>query len=173
MGDVCTNLDVLGAGDKPEDPFSSRMWQLYHTPDFPKGQLHEALLLLREVGWTSLVCEQQHGSLAQLRRRHPEYSIDTLISRALMHNCIRLLPSTSPEEKKLATLSKKMYRIYSKDPTKVSPTSILHQALMHVAKANHQECIGSQHMFLFFYIFVSGDDCTVCVLCWSVQCGDV
>ena len=59
------------------------------------------VMLLNEVIWTSTVTEQQHASLALLRRFHPEYLVATLCARALVLQLRKLLPHDSELEKKL------------------------------------------------------------------------
>ena len=64
-GNLIGNLQALKAGECPDEPVSSQMWELLHS-GHPEEQLEQVLLLLGQVGWTSLPCDQQHGSLAQL-----------------------------------------------------------------------------------------------------------
>ena len=133
-GDIAENLIAMAAGECPDEPFSKQLWILQNQDTVPRSHLHEVVRLMGEAGWTSLVCEQQHGSLAQLRRHHPEYSANTLICRALMHQAVQLLPSTSASEKKLDRLTKKMLDIaQKKNPNKTQPNSMLLQALVRVA----------------------------------------
>ena len=61
------NMENLAAGDCPDEPVSSQLWELWHGGSM-QPQCVQVLKLLAEVGWTSLPCEQQHGSFAQLRR---------------------------------------------------------------------------------------------------------
>ena len=123
-GDVEANLQELADGDCPDEPFSKHIWQLYHG-NYHRVHLLDTIKLLGEVGWTSMVCEQQHGSLAQLRRRHPEYSMHTLICRGLMHHTVRVLETASPAERTLALLIKKMINVAGKVPSRAGPINMV------------------------------------------------
>ena len=61
------NLEELREEDKPDEPMASQMWQLLHL-NYPMGMLVSTLQLLKETSWTTLPCEQLHGSLAVFRR---------------------------------------------------------------------------------------------------------
>ena len=50
-------------------------------------QLKQTVALLQQISWSSLVAEQQHGSLANLKKYHPEYELSTLASRAFGDAC--------------------------------------------------------------------------------------
>ena len=57
------------------------------------------------------------------------------MSRALMHQLTRLLPSASEEQKKVSKLCKRMQAISKANPSKAGPKSMLVQAMMNVARA--------------------------------------
>ena len=67
QGDVKENLVRLKFSDCPDEPMASQLWTLMRM-NYNLDQLAGAVDLLREVGWSSLPAEQQHGSLAQLKR---------------------------------------------------------------------------------------------------------
>lgn len=73
----------------------------------------KALASLGDAGWSSLVAEKQHGSLAVLRLWHPEYSSATLLGRALLLQVRRLLPSVSSDERQLARLQSRLQSVLS------------------------------------------------------------
>ena len=147
-GDIQENLRVLKEGPCPDEPFSKNLWTLGTDGTVPESHLIEVVRLMGEAGWTSLVCEQQHGSLAQLRRHHPEYIGNTLICRALMHQMVKLLPSTSPMEKKVDKLTKKMLTIaQKKNPAKTNSVSMLMQSLVKVVM-KQKACITLVFCFL-------------------------
>ena len=116
-GDIRCNLQLLRQGPMPEEPMSRQMWQLIQM-GFSIEQLVSTLELVADIGWTTLPAEQQHGSLAVLRRWHPEYGQDTLVARALLVHICRLLPSMSQEEKQLARLSKQLDKALARSPEK-------------------------------------------------------
>ena len=63
--------------------------------------------------------EQQHETLAQLHRHHPDYDPDTLTSRAFVFQLRKLLPHVSAEEKKVAKLQQDLEKVLRKNQTKL------------------------------------------------------
>lgn len=118
-GDVRQNLESLREEvDMPSEAMTQQLWLLLQS-DFPVQLLIRTVQLLQDVGWTTLPVEQQHGSVASLRRLHPEYGTATLTARALVLMLRRLLPSQSREERELARLSQQLNRLLSKQPSKI------------------------------------------------------
>ena len=132
-GDVDHNLDCLAAMEEPAEPCSRNLWHLLQGP-FPKAQLRGVVKLLGECSWSSMPAEQQHASVALLHRWHPEYGMDQLISRALLHQTVRLLPHVSKADKQIARLLHRMERVDARTPQRVTGSHMLVQALVHVAK---------------------------------------
>eukprot|EP00975_Prorocentrum_lima_P060180 12621052-Prorocentrum_lima.AAC.1 len=81
-GSVEENLRVLKGQPEPSDPVSSQLWHLLQV-GFPMQQLVATIVLLGEVSWTTLPAEQQHASLARLKKWHSEYGAKTLVARAM------------------------------------------------------------------------------------------
>eukprot|EP00974_Lingulodinium_polyedra_P030393 2925345-Lingulodinium_polyedra.AAC.1 len=59
--------------EEPEEPVARNIWELLHREDVPRGQLVAGIRILAQCPWTTLQCEQMHGSLALFRRWHPDY----------------------------------------------------------------------------------------------------
>ena len=116
-GDTAENLRELASGPMPEEPVSQQMWKLLQL-GFSSRQLESVLELMADAPWSTLPAEQQHGSLAVLRRWHPEYSTTTLSARALLLQLRRLLPTVSEDERQMARLSCKLNRALSRNPDK-------------------------------------------------------
>lgn len=134
-GDLRQNLEQLRSeGGDEHDPFTLQMWLLLKA-GFPVQQLVRTLELLRDVAWTTLTVEQQHGSLASLRRLHPEYGSDTLTARATVLQMRRLLPKPSDEERELMRLSKGIRKLLAKQPSKAAGRQALLAALFEVFRA--------------------------------------
>lgn len=119
-GDIEGNLEELRSEAPPSEPVARQIWELLHDPDGLVSMtcIVESVRLLGEIGWSSLPAEQQHGSLAVTRRWHPEYSQRTMLGRSLIIQACRLLGNVSKEEKQIATISKKMRALLSKNPDK-------------------------------------------------------
>ena len=94
-GDLDANLRELGEmAVAPEEPCSHQLWHLIQH-GHNQAQLRGVLRLLGQCSWSSLPAEQQHGSLSLLHRWHPEYGLESLVCRALLHQAVRMLPSES------------------------------------------------------------------------------
>ena len=104
-GNQWTNLIALSEGPQPEEPCSAKLWQLMKL-GHNKHQLLSVVELLSDLNWSTMMVEQQHGTLAQLHRHHPDYAADTLTSRAFVFQLRKLLPHVSAEEKKIAKLQR-------------------------------------------------------------------
>ena len=90
-GDLQQNLLQLKEEECPDEPVSSQLWELMHA-GYPMPMLVSVLEALGQAGWTAVPAEQQHGSLAQFKRWHPDYGVQTLLSRAMLSHISRLLP---------------------------------------------------------------------------------
>ena len=134
-GDIKENLDDLKSwGEAPDEPFSHNLWHLLQNDRFPEKQLVMVVELFGECPWSSMPAEQQHASVAQLHRWHPEYQLHQLLARSLVHQTVRLLPHPSKLEKQLARLSRKVERVQAKSAEKASPSHLMVKALIAVAK---------------------------------------
>ena len=118
-GAALENLQALADGDCPTEPVSAQLWQLMHM-GHNRAQLLGVVRLLGEVPWSSLPAEQQHGSLAQVRRWHPEYGAETLLSRALLMQVCRLMPGPSKEERRIAVICRRLDRLEAANPGKAT-----------------------------------------------------
>ena len=106
-------------GAQPEEPVSSKLWQLMHL-QFSKRQLLATLEIMADCSRTSMTVEQMHGSMAQLHRHHPEYGIETLVGRTLVLQLRRMMPSESQDERRLAKLHRQLQTVLRKNPDKAS-----------------------------------------------------
>ena len=61
------NLVSLKEGERPEEPVSQQMWDLLQL-GFDARRLASTIEVMADAPWTTLPAEQQHGSLAVLRR---------------------------------------------------------------------------------------------------------
>ena len=148
-GDIAANLRELKADDPPAEPFSNQLWQLLHQ-DFPIKMLVDVVDVLGQAGWTSVPAEQQHGSLAQFRKWHPDYGIQTLVSRAMLGCAARLLPKQTADERRASTLIRKLKQASQKNPSKVGGRQLFLQGLAAVAlprKAAWVLWVSREHVF--------------------------
>ena len=116
-GDLDQNLETLAAAEKPAERIAQQIWLLLKV-GYNRVQLRQLLRLLGEVPWTNLIVEQQHGSLAALRRFHPEYGQETLCCRATLKLLSRLLPQHAEEERQLEDNRVELAKLRRKQPEK-------------------------------------------------------
>ena len=122
-GDLAANIEELKTGPEPTEPTSNQLWQLAHL-GYPVHLLILTLKLLAQVAWTTLPCEQFHGSLSVFRRWHPEFGPEPLVGRSLVLQFARILvPQISKAERELA----KTQAIIRKLGAKPQKGSGLHQ----------------------------------------------
>ena len=92
----------------------------------------EVLQLIGQCGWTSLVAEQQHASLAQLKKCHSDYGATTLVSRALMLQVSRLLPTESDVQKQIRKVVRQIGKLEASNPNMVHERHMLLKAYMSI-----------------------------------------
>ena len=132
-GNVAENIRGLADAPCPEEPVSKQLWQLL-SMGYSARKVEMTIGLLGEIPWTTLVAEQQHGSLAQFKRHHPEYGPLTLVTRAFVMQLSRLLPGPSQDEKRLATLVRRLGKIDASNPAKASGRHQMVKSLVAIAK---------------------------------------
>ena len=133
-GDLDENIDEIASLlDPPEEPCTSNIWHLIQE-GFSKHQLKLVLEALGECPWSSLPAEQQHASVSLLHRWHPEYGIESLVCRSLMHQVVRVLPQTSKLDRHISRVVKKLRVLSNKVPEKASGSHMLVQALVRVVR---------------------------------------
>ena len=134
-GDVYENMDELAAmSDPPSDPCSHQLWTLLQEDEIERSHLKMLIELFGQCSWSSLPAEQQHGSLSLLHRWHPEYGLESLVSRALLHQTVRLIPRQSKLDKQISKVQSKMSKIERAHPDKATGSHMLVAALVHVMK---------------------------------------
>ena len=107
------------------------------------AQLRGVIELLGQCPWSTMPAEQQHGSLSLLHRWHPEYGLESLIERSLLHQVVRLLPHESKLDKQMRKLVKQIDKLEKANPEKVSGSHMLVSALAKVARSRKE---GSQYL---------------------------
>ena len=117
----------------PEDPVTGQLWMLLQL-DFPEQQLVRTVQLFQEISWSSMVAEQQHGSLASLKRVHPEYQMETLVARAQVMMLWRLLPKPSENERALLRLERQLARLGRQNPAKAGGRQMYLEELFNVLR---------------------------------------
>ena len=117
MGNVSDNLSKLAAEDEPLEPTAHKVW-LQLRAGLPRKMIERQVCLLRDVCWSTLVAEQLHGTAAAIRRHHPEYTMDTLMARAMVMATNQLMPKPSDHDRKIEKLKQRLETLKHKCPNK-------------------------------------------------------
>eukprot|EP00971_Amphidinium_carterae_P094399 1868974-Amphidinium_carterae.7 len=85
VGDLDANVASLQSLESPpSERATSQLW-LLHKAGVSGSELKKCLELLRNVSLTSHMVERLHASCASMRKRHPDYSKNTLLGRSFLH----------------------------------------------------------------------------------------
>ena len=84
QGDVEANLAGLKEAPAATEACSWKVQKLLAI-EFNMTQLTEAVKLLAHCPWATTAVEQQHGSIAVMKRWHPTYTLSTLVLRGTLH----------------------------------------------------------------------------------------
>ena len=137
-GDIDANLAELKELEEPEEPCTNHIWNLLQLGEVPLPQLRKVVQLLAECPWSSMPAEQQHASVALLHRWHQEYGLTQLLSRAMLHQTVRLLPTSSKLDKQLSRLCQKMQKLERAVPERASGSHMLVKALVSVVSTRKE-----------------------------------
>jgi len=133
-GDVKANLIQLGSRPRPSHPeIAVKAWDLLEM-GYPLHTLCRMVLLLGETPWSTAVVEQLHGSAACISRLHPEYGLNTLLSRSMALVASKLLPRSNPAEKEVAKRKVELAKLDRRNPHKVGGRQFFFQDLVRLAK---------------------------------------
>lgn len=140
-GDISWNLEQLKDGSCPEhSDVASKAWQLLQM-GHSRTVLIRMVELLADVPWSTQVAEQLHGSAAVVSRFHPEYSLDTLMCRAMILASAKLLPSPSTCEKRIAKARKGLQQLARRNPAKAGAKQVYFGDLCKVAADKYEASI--------------------------------
>ena len=85
MGDIDKNLAVMKEEEEPTEEITKKSWELlpmdWNLRELKKG----ILLLLLQVCWSTLTSDQQRALVSLLKRHHPDYELNTLLSRTQVY----------------------------------------------------------------------------------------
>ena len=97
MGDCAAHVEALKSSE-PSSDYTIAKVQVLAQLGYDE-EVVSALILLKETPMSTTLVEQAHGSGAQLMRRHPTYEMNTLISRATVHNARSLFHLSQLEKR--------------------------------------------------------------------------
>jgi hypothetical protein len=126
------NLTELRDGPEPDDHVGWQLWTLMNM-GYSMITLAAAVRLFLEAPWTTLIVEQQHGTMAALHRYHPSYALSMLVTRTLISLIRRLLPSKTDDEKALCRILNKLGRLCKKMPSRTSGRHMFFKDLVELA----------------------------------------
>ena len=108
-------IKQLSVADAAPDEATSRLRRLMVNGVQTPVEIAQALFLLGEVPWTTLDCEQSHGSIALMHRWHRDLGPEHLSIRAFIHSA---RAKFQPEElqRKIARLEQELDATFSRNP---------------------------------------------------------
>ena len=86
---------------------------------YNKVLIKDALALLENTHWSTVMCEQIHGSMALVHRQHPTYEEESLCTRATLHSLRRVIGIEPPRgPSSVHSLEAKLHRLQCSQPSK-------------------------------------------------------
>ena len=132
VGDVGANLAQLAAGPEPKEPTASKIHKLM-VLGYNTEQLCDAVKLLGECPWSTLVCEQLHGSVATTLKFHPDFDNASLVLTSIAHSMRRILPGPSQDEKRVNKFRRELNKILAKMPQRTHAKQMYYRDIVNVA----------------------------------------
>ena len=83
---------------------------------FPRCSIVEALRLMANLSWSSVVAEEGHAYAISILKQHRQYTEEALRQRAMVAPASPLV-AASKAEKRNELLEKRIARIYKQTPT--------------------------------------------------------
>ncbi|CAE8622776.1 unnamed protein product [Polarella glacialis] len=114
QGDRQQNLDDLAKQTRPVDEVAGKIWELLQK-EYDRGELEKGLDLLSEAGWCATTVEQGHVKASRIMQKHPEYTEDTMRSRAMVGS-MSMLFAQDPDEKHMAGICRQTSRLEKYKP---------------------------------------------------------
>jgi hypothetical protein len=137
-GDISSNLQKLKGGSCPENSeVGEKVWHLLQQ-GYPESTLKSMVTLLADCPWSTQVAEQLRGSAAVVSRFHPDYSLDTLLSRSMVLFVSKILPSPSKSENEVLKIKQALSKVGKKNPSKAGARHLYFRDLCKVAEAKYE-----------------------------------
>jgi hypothetical protein len=145
FGDVKANVEELRDGPEPSELVSWQLWCMLRA-GISENIVMLTIILMKEIPWTTLPAEQQHGVMAALHRFHPDYAVDMLAARTMISLLRRMLWSMSKEHKALVKVSRKISKLKRKHPWKASGRHAFASDLFALARTRNLAATAKQTM---------------------------
>jgi len=135
-GDVQHNLDELMRHPEPAAEWDDTTRKIYTLlrlqPVEWRDRVVEALMLLKEIPWSTAGVEQGHASAAIVSRLHPMSGLDSVADRAFCHSALPLLQDKGREKvhRKIEILEGRLARLRTKTGSGVSGRQIFFEDMV-------------------------------------------
>ena len=116
IGDMSGNLDTLAAGMEPGEQTASKIWKLLQL-GCNRAELVDAVAMLRECRWSTVLAEQLHGTTAAIHKLHKELGEAVLTARSMV-GFMKPLFATDRLEKHEAATNQHLERMSCKMPSR-------------------------------------------------------
>ena len=119
-GDFESHVQTFMEGPPPPEPgLLTQLYVLWHG-GYNRHSILQALNLLSQCPWSTLLVEQMHASCSLVRRHHPEYGRAMLQMKAFAYTISKLLPSRSDLEHCLDRAAAKLDKLLLRQPQKIT-----------------------------------------------------
>ena len=117
IGDRTANLEELVKKPEPNESVSRKIYTLLTRRYMDVRKILKGLELFDHLGITAMIAEQCHAAVTIQRRYHPDYSLLTLVCRAMVYMMARFLPLLNTSK---AATELKLERLENKKPQRTS-----------------------------------------------------
>ena len=122
-GDIDQNLKDLRDGPEPVHPVARSLRELMLMRYSIKA-LHDVVVLLSLVRWSTLAVEQMHGSLAVVHKYHAQFLAETLKLRAFLHMFAQLV-RPKKQDAALWRIQRRVTCLEGKHPLHMSGVNVM------------------------------------------------
>ena len=137
-GDVSANITALADAADVKDETTAKIQQLARL-GFNRAMLIQGVERLANVGWTTTVVEQGHGSAATIHRVHRQYGANMLSARSMVHMTRSLLPVAEEGSLKSRSAEKRLHALSKRSPGKVTGRHIFFADCVAASEASLQD----------------------------------
>ena len=112
LGNVAKNLDELQQEPEPaHDQVTWKLWMCLQRGHPRKAKLVNTVEGWTHVPWDAALTESQHANIASLMRHHPDYLLETLMSRSEMMMTNKVMPKIPKRQQNMAKLQAKVKKV--------------------------------------------------------------
>ena len=137
-GNITENIQALKSlTTPPDDDVSFKIWTL-SAAGYNQKLLEDAVRLLGQCSWTSVLAEKLHSGVAVVKRHHPDLQLNSLLARSYLHLVRQMLGGPTEQEQALARWQKQWQRLQRHCPEKLGGRHVFLRDIMERATATER-----------------------------------